>query len=1060
MSEPLRKTIVESNDPRLNIMIGSTTIDLPEHRAKVQDAIISMGHHPVAMEFASAEWKSDAITFSLAKVDQSEVYLGIFGERYGYIPEDPVRNPEGLSVTELEYRHAVKRGIPTLLFLSHKEQVFKPAEIDFDSDKRAKLERLKSAFQASEICGFFRSPDDLAVLVVRALHHLIPKLNASTIQGTRPSLPRPPEVYAVPSYTLTHKFIGRLSEMWRLDAWGKSTDTIMVVESIGGIGKSALTWEWMQESAPTSIQDLAGRIWWSFYERGTSMQTFVRHALAYVTCQDPESLRKGMSHHERGQLLLTELRRRPYLLVLDGFERVLTAYHRLDKAQVPDDQVDTGLTKCINPTDGALLVQLLRCRPSKILLSSRLFPHELVDRGSRRPVAGVRHLHLDGLPPQHALDLIHDAGVHGDRHAMLGFIDQFGRHSLLLRIVCGMIADYPKKPYDFDAWYADPNYGGGLKLSEVDLKQRNTHILHYALCGLGDMQRQILSRIAVLPENADYDTIAVVNPLLPSRPKLVKEPSDPFDSDYWRSVCESEKTASTEGDRRQITEFIREIRSSLEASHRKAQEAYRHYQDAVNAYRADYLRALIPFDKALKELVDRGLVQWDRAANSYDMHPVVRGYAAEQLDGRDKAQTFDQIRDHFASLPPDRLNEATEIAHVKNSLEIYRAFVGAGRLDEAANYYRGGLSNTLLLSLGAHAVILELLKPLFRNDFEAVPSLDSEYDRSYFLNHLAIVLGVIGRDEEALSVYRRKIKLDLRRESWVSLATGLRNYSTSLFTLGRGAEAAAALSLAYDISSVVNDADGVALVISYKMIKSIKEGSLGEDEAAFEAWRLRQQSANGRLWPGEIEYWRCFNRFQHGRLAEAEWRAGFDLAVRSRDLLHHCMFLSLHAMWALREGRPESALDSIEQALQITRRTGAPSLEYHDLRAWALARLWRPDEARAALEDGVRSLYAAETYLVLGDRAAARECLLRTYHWAWGEGPPHVYWYQLERCRALLVEIGEPEPQLPAFDPATVPTPPFEHEIRARIAQFGKPPLRWRAKFKFREFWEGESDIR
>ena len=64
---------------------------------------------------------------------------------------------------------------------------------------------------------------------------------------------------------------------------------------------------------------------------------------------------------------------------------------------------------------------------------------------------------------------------------MLSFADQFGRHSLVLRIVCGMIADYRKKPYDFDAWRADPIYGGGLKLSELELKQRYTHILHYAL---------------------------------------------------------------------------------------------------------------------------------------------------------------------------------------------------------------------------------------------------------------------------------------------------------------------------------------------------------------------------------------------------------------------------------------------------------------------------------------------------------------------------------------------------------------------------------------------------
>ncbi|MEZ6146843.1 MAG: hypothetical protein R3B91_15785 [Planctomycetaceae bacterium] len=41
----------------------------------------------------------------------------------------------------------------------------------------------------------------------------------------------------------------------------------------------------------------------------------------------------------------------------------------------------------------------------------------------------------------------------------------------------------------------------------------------------------------------------------------------------------------------------------------------------------------------------------------------------------------------------------------------------------------------------------------------------------------------------------------------------------------------------------------------------------------------------------------------------------------------------------------------------------------------------------------------------------------------------------MERSRKLLQELGEPEPQLPPFDPAQVEPIPFEKEIRAAIAQ-------------------------
>src|SRR6516164_9842488 len=138
----------------------------------------------------------------------------------------------------------------------------------------------------------------------------------------------------------------------------------MVVEGIGGLGKSALTWEWVQKRAMYAIPDLAGRAWWSFYERGTSMAAFVRHALAYITGQDPEALSKETSHYQRCQELLTELKRRPYLLVLDGFERILTAYHRWDKAQQRDDKIDVKLRECTEPRDGELLQQLLHGSPS------------------------------------------------------------------------------------------------------------------------------------------------------------------------------------------------------------------------------------------------------------------------------------------------------------------------------------------------------------------------------------------------------------------------------------------------------------------------------------------------------------------------------------------------------------------------------------------------------------------------------------------------------------------------------------------------------------------------
>jgi hypothetical protein len=1013
--------VITASDSRLYIMISSTTVDLPEHRHETSEATLRMGHTPLMMERGSAEWNSDAIKFSLEKVEKSQVYIGIFGLRYGHIPNDPIRNPDRLSITEMEYRHAKKLGIPTLIYIAKKTHVFTEEQIDFEPEKREKLKRFKDELGGKCIRGAFGDPAELRSLVLQSLHELEIKLKKPTdeeskIITAKLAIPAPPEVYAVPEYKLTNNFVGRSSELDGLDAWAKSGDTIMVVEGIGGLGKSAVTWEWMQRRATAAIPKLAGRIWWSFYEKGTSMVTFVRHALAYVTGQDPESLIKGSSHYQRGQQLLTELRRRPFLLVLDGFERVLTAYHRLDKAQIPDDQIDTDLRDCINPPDGELLTQLLGCGPSKILISTRLFPIGLEDRGSHKPIPGVvRHL-LNGLSPPDALALMRQSGVTGDEKEMLAFAEQFGRHSLLLRIVCGMIADYRKKPYDFDAWHADPIYGGGLKLSEMELKQRYTHILHYALRGLNEQTQKLLSRIAVISENATYDTLAVLNPFLPPRPMEVKEPSDPSKSWRWGRLPDEEK-------------------EKQQSAYREAMEAFRKYVEAVLAYpvSVEYRQGVTAFDAALKELENRGLLQWDRDSNRYEMHPVVRGHAAELLEENDKTETFLKVRNHFASLPPDNLDTATELAHLTHSLEIYRCLVGAGRLDEAASFYSGGLSRTIRNHVGANFVTVELLKPLFRNDLRGIPCLESISDQCYVLIDLACAFEELGHAEDSIGMVLRSMQLELQIKYWSWAVNSLRHLRECFARLNRISESVEALSLARELAKAAEDVDGVSMVIYDQMAINVFQGHFAEAAALNVEFCQRLKPSSAFYVQGDAEYLCCQSRFYQGKLTNEEWQAGYDLAVRHRNVVKQYQFLALRAEWDLSEDRPQQSLEAIEQAMQIIKKLGTPTPRYHDLRAWALAKLGRTADTRTELEAGSQGLFAAETYLVLGEPEQARKCTLNAYRRAWGEGPPYIHWYNLERSRAHLKQLGEPEPQLPPFDPSKVQPIPYEKEIRAAI---------------------------
>ncbi|MEE8301582.1 MAG: hypothetical protein V3S24_04005, partial [Candidatus Tectomicrobia bacterium] len=77
----------------------------------------------------------------------------------------------------------------------------------------------------------------------------------------------------------------------------------------------------------------------------------------------------------------------------------------------------------------------------------------------------------------------------------------------------------------------------------------------------------------------------------------------------------------------------------------------------------------------------------------------------------------------------------------------------------------------------------------------------------------------------------------------------------------------------------------------------------------------------------------------------------------------------------------------------------------------------------------------AETYLRLGDQDQARAYALEAYRHAWADGPPHVGWWELERTRTVLAELGEPEPVLPPFDPSRVEPVPYEDAIRDFIEE-------------------------
>src|SRR2546421_2176918 len=116
---------MESNMAR--IYLSSTYNDLIAYREAVYHTLRQMRHDVIAMEdyVATDQRPTDKC---LVDVAASDLYIGIFAWRYGYIPSD--MNPEHKSITELEYRNATQNGITCIIFILDKDAPWPSTAMD------------------------------------------------------------------------------------------------------------------------------------------------------------------------------------------------------------------------------------------------------------------------------------------------------------------------------------------------------------------------------------------------------------------------------------------------------------------------------------------------------------------------------------------------------------------------------------------------------------------------------------------------------------------------------------------------------------------------------------------------------------------------------------------------------------------------------------------------------------------------------------------------------------------------------------------------------------------
>lgn len=1000
---------------QLTAMISSTSIDLPEHRREVEKACLRQGIFPIGMENLPAR-DADAIRVSIEMVDKADIYIGIFAWRYGHKPKG-----HDTSITEMEFNRAVERGIPILVFVISKEHALTIEMVETDKEAQQKLAELKERASAGRGRREFKSPDDLRGEVIHALSDLNQRTQEDSGETAAPDfhppniIPEAPEPYIAHPYSLlqTKDVVGRQAELNLLTDWVTTNNQVPAdtrifnLVAIGGMGKSALTWKWFNDIAPNEMPGLAGRMWWSFYESDAHWENFIIRALAYVSGQSEKDVRELKSPDREGQLW-SILDKEPFLIVLDGLERILLAYARMDAAQMLDDDLDAQtaheemmfagipeniretylqkhrLRQCVDSNAGRFLRRLTTVRASHILVSTRLYPAELQTNTAQPwPACVVRF--LTGLSDDDAINLWREFGVTGSRDQLLKIFKAFGNYPLLIRALAGEIAEYKPAPGNFDKWISDnPDFSPG----DLDLKNAKSHVLEYALRSLPNEHRKVLHTIAAFRMPATWDTL---------RELLVEQ-----------KVIKPTIKKTAKGAKSSVT------------------------KPCPNDQALDLI---------LTELEDRGLVGWDKKANRYDLHPIVRGVVWQALDGKSRKGIYSDLQTYFNAVPrPPNYLEVESLEDLTPAIELYQSLIGLERYQDAFVLFRDHLNHATLYRLSASRQRAELLERLFRDGIENLPCLETAGDQSYTLTTLALAYLFRGDPGRAVPLFRRSVEIYERENDATYVAVALTNLSWALRLSGALLEAI----------STSRQAIQLAREHQHRYSEGMGEYGRGLDLALCggraDSEIVLQRSL--KIWisenspPGES----LVNAFQAERLlvfgdpkgalpiAQRAW----ELAGAARNEADYIRAARLHGTAALGLGDLDTAGERLQHALTRARAVSLVEQELPTLTA--LAELHRrkqePGTARelldqiwGAAERGPYPLFHADALNILaqierdeGNSEGAVAAATKAYELAWCDGISadgtvcYAYHYGLTNARQHLKELGAPEPELPPFD--------------------------------------------
>lgn len=146
----------------MKVFVSSTAHDLPKHRLAVALALERLGLQLARMETFGAV-PDEPTEASFDEVEGSELFVGIYAHRYGYIR--PGSKP---SITEAEFEHAYKLRRPPFCFFVDSEYPW-PQELIEQNPGKEKLAAFKARLEQLVVRDVFTTPDVLATRVATSI---------------------------------------------------------------------------------------------------------------------------------------------------------------------------------------------------------------------------------------------------------------------------------------------------------------------------------------------------------------------------------------------------------------------------------------------------------------------------------------------------------------------------------------------------------------------------------------------------------------------------------------------------------------------------------------------------------------------------------------------------------------------------------------------------------------------------------------------------------------------------------------------------------------------------